>query len=220
MICVEPGAGGQVMPMPMLIGTSGWQYRDWRGGLYPPGRAAAAVARALRHQYLHRGEQQQLLPAAVAGDVRRLAGAHPGRLRHGGQGQPVSDPRKRLRDPAEPVARLLGAAAGLGTKLGPVLLQLPPTLKADPDTLDACLKEFRTAAAARASTGSGSRWSRGTRPGGPTRYGRSWPRTTRRCAGPTGAAARSRLCGVPRRGVTCGSTRARPSRGPATGRRR
>ena len=25
------------MPMPMLIGTSGWQYRDWRGGLYPGG---------------------------------------------------------------------------------------------------------------------------------------------------------------------------------------
>ena len=23
--------------MPMLIGTSGWQYRDWRGGLYPEG---------------------------------------------------------------------------------------------------------------------------------------------------------------------------------------
>ena len=23
--------------MPLLIGTSGWQYRDWRGGLYPEG---------------------------------------------------------------------------------------------------------------------------------------------------------------------------------------
>jgi len=55
---------------------------------------------------------------------------------------------RRLRDPAEPVARLLGAAAGLGPKLGPVLLQLPPTLKADPDTLGACLTEFRTAATA------------------------------------------------------------------------
>jgi uncharacterized protein YecE (DUF72 family) len=44
------------------------------------------------------------------------------------------------------VARLLGAAAGLGPKLGPFLLQLPPTLQADPDLLDACLREFRTAA--------------------------------------------------------------------------
>ncbi|SCD61612.1 hypothetical protein GA0115245_125745 [Streptomyces sp. di188] len=23
--------------MPLLVGTSGWQYKDWRGGLYPPG---------------------------------------------------------------------------------------------------------------------------------------------------------------------------------------
>jgi uncharacterized protein YecE (DUF72 family) len=48
----------------------------------------------------------------------------------------------RLRDPAEPVARLLGAAAGLGDRLGPILLQLPPNLAAEPQRLDACLGEF------------------------------------------------------------------------------
>ena len=25
--------------MPVLVGTSGWQYRDWRGVLYPAGLA-------------------------------------------------------------------------------------------------------------------------------------------------------------------------------------
>jgi uncharacterized protein YecE (DUF72 family) len=49
---------------------------------------------------------------------------------------------RRLRDPAEPVERLMRAAAGLGDRLGPVLLQLPPTLRADPAALDACLREF------------------------------------------------------------------------------
>jgi uncharacterized protein YecE (DUF72 family) len=49
---------------------------------------------------------------------------------------------KRLRDPAEPVARLLEGARGLGPKLGPVLLQLPPTLPGDPGLLDATLAEF------------------------------------------------------------------------------
>ena len=39
---------------------------------------------------------------------------------------------RRLRDPAEPVGRLLRAAAGLGDRLGPVLLQLPPNFPADP----------------------------------------------------------------------------------------
>ena len=49
---------------------------------------------------------------------------------------------RRLHDPAEPVTRLLGAAAALGPKLGPILLQLPPTLRAAPALLDACLAEF------------------------------------------------------------------------------
>ncbi len=49
---------------------------------------------------------------------------------------------KRLRDPDEPVARLLDRAEGLGDRLGPILLQLPPTLCADADLLDACLRCF------------------------------------------------------------------------------
>src|SRR5437879_9894575 len=49
---------------------------------------------------------------------------------------------RRLRDPAEPVERLMRAAARLGDRLGPVLLQLPPNLRADPGALDDCLREF------------------------------------------------------------------------------
>ncbi len=124
---------------------------------------------------------------------------------------------RRLRDPAEPVARLLGAAAGLGPKLGPVLLQLPPTLKADVNALDACLREFRTAAAALGRHGLRVAVEPRHETGGPRRPGRSWPPTTPRCAGLTGAAARSRRCGAPRPGAICGSTRERRSRGPSYG---
>jgi uncharacterized protein YecE (DUF72 family) len=49
---------------------------------------------------------------------------------------------RRLRDPAEPVERLLRAATGLGGRLGPVLLQLPATMAADVAALDECLGEF------------------------------------------------------------------------------
>ena len=45
-------------------------------------------------------------------------------------------------DPAEPVRLLLQAASGLGDRLGPVLLQLPPTLKAAPRDLRECLSQF------------------------------------------------------------------------------
>jgi len=50
---------------------------------------------------------------------------------------------RRLREPSEPVDRLVDAATGLGPKLGPILLQLPPTLRADCRALDGVLTAFR-----------------------------------------------------------------------------
>src|SRR5438046_4726149 len=142
------GSGGEVTPMPMLIGTSGWQYRDWRGGLYPEGVPQRLWLEhyATRYATVENNNSFYRLPS------RETFAAWRERTPDGFV-MAVKASRylthvRRLRDPAGPVARLLGAAVGLGPKLGPVLLQLPPTLKADPDTLDACLKEFRTAAAA------------------------------------------------------------------------
>jgi uncharacterized protein YecE (DUF72 family) len=47
-----------------------------------------------------------------------------------------------LSEPEEPVARFLDRIVGLGGKLGPVLVQLPPRFRADPDRLEATLDEF------------------------------------------------------------------------------
>lgn len=49
---------------------------------------------------------------------------------------------RRLRDPAEPVGRLLERAGELGTKLGPILLQLPPDMAAEADRLTRTLSAF------------------------------------------------------------------------------
>ena len=49
---------------------------------------------------------------------------------------------KRLHDPEEPVKRFLERASGLGPKLGPVLVQLPPRFQVDVGRLDATLKLF------------------------------------------------------------------------------
>ena len=65
---------------------------------------------------------------------------------------------KRLRDPAEPVARLIARAEGLGDRLGPYLLQLPPTLRAAPDALDACLACFPRGARVAVEPRHGSWW--------------------------------------------------------------
>jgi uncharacterized protein YecE (DUF72 family) len=49
----------------------------------------------------------------------------------------------RLRNVADPLQRFLGEIFGLGDKLGPVLIQLPPSLKFDSDTAEAFFRTLR-----------------------------------------------------------------------------
>ena len=128
--------------MPLLVGTSGWQYKDWRGSFYPAGLPAA---RWLEHYAGHfttvenNGTFYRLAARDTFGQWRARTPA--------GFVMAVKASRylthvRRLREPAEPVRRLLAAADGLGPRLGPVLLQLPPSLKADPAALAGCLDQF------------------------------------------------------------------------------
>jgi uncharacterized protein YecE (DUF72 family) len=126
----------------LIVGTSGWQYRHWRGVFYP----AEVPQRRWLEFYAERFATVEndgtfyRLPAreTFAGWQDRT----PAGFVMAVKASRFLTHVKRLNDPAEPVARLLGAAAGLGARLGPVLLQLPPTLQADPAKLDACLAEF------------------------------------------------------------------------------
>ncbi|OIK03857.1 DUF72 domain-containing protein [Streptomyces monashensis] len=128
--------------MTLFVGTSGWQYKDWRDRVYPPGVPARlwleeytrlfatvelnnAFYRLPTRENFETWRERVPLDFVVAVKASRY-------LTH----------IKRLKDPAEPVERLMNHAAGLGGRLGPVLLQLPPTLRADPALLDACLARF------------------------------------------------------------------------------
>jgi uncharacterized protein YecE (DUF72 family) len=139
--------------MPMKIGTSGWQYRDWRGGLYPPGVPQRRWLEHYAERYLTVENNNSFYRLPSRETFESWRERTPDDFVMAVKASRYLTHVRRLRDPAEPVARLLGAAAGLGPKLGPVLLQLPPTLKADPGLLDTCLKEFRTVWAALGRSG-------------------------------------------------------------------
>lgn len=51
--------------------------------------------------------------------------------------------RRRLNEPDEPLDRFLGEATHLGDKLGPLLVQLPPSLKFDADVAKAFFSALR-----------------------------------------------------------------------------
>ncbi len=128
--------------MPVLVGTSGWQYRDWRGVLYPPGLAQRRWLEYYASQYAtveNNGAFYRLPSPQTFADWRART---PADFVMAVKASRYLTHVLRLRDAAGPVGRLLGAAAGLGDRLGPVLLQLPPNLPADPGALEDCLREF------------------------------------------------------------------------------
>ncbi|NUR85861.1 MAG: DUF72 domain-containing protein [Nonomuraea sp.] len=128
--------------MATLTGTSGWQYKDWRGVLYPQGvpqrlwleTYAAEFPTVESNNAFYRLPRPETFAAwrerTPAGFVIAVKASR--FLTH----------IKRLADPEEPVERLMAAAGALKEKLGPILLQLPPTLRADPARLDRCLACF------------------------------------------------------------------------------
>ena len=125
-----------------MIGTSGWQYKDWRGRFYPQGLpqrlwlehyAESFDVVEVNNAFYRLPERSTFAKWRERTPAGFLFAVKMSRyLTH----------VKRLREPAEPVARFLGRADALGDKLGPVLLQLPPTLKADLDALAETLKQF------------------------------------------------------------------------------
>jgi uncharacterized protein YecE (DUF72 family) len=128
--------------MPVYIGTSGWQYRHWKEAFYPQGvpqkgwlefYAQRFQTVELNNSFYHLPKAESFASWAERTPADFIVAAKVSRyLTH----------IKRLKDPAEPVSRFMKNASFLGSKLGPLLLQLPPTLQADLPALDQTLAEF------------------------------------------------------------------------------
>ncbi|WP_217913466.1 DUF72 domain-containing protein [Miltoncostaea marina] len=128
--------------MAVLIGTSGWQYRQWRGRFYPPG----LPQRLWLEHYAERFATVEVNatfyrlpgPETAAAWARRVPAGFVFTVKASRYLSHI----RRLRDPAQPVARLMEVAGRLGDRLGPVLVQLPPGMRRDAGLLDAALAEF------------------------------------------------------------------------------
>jgi uncharacterized protein YecE (DUF72 family) len=128
--------------MTIRIGTSGWQYRDWRGPFYP---RALPTARWLEYYAtgfatVEANSPFYRLPARAT--FEQWAARTPDPFTFAVKASRYLTHVRRLQDPADPVARFLERAAGLGPKLGPVLLQLPPTMRLELGRLAETLAAF------------------------------------------------------------------------------
>lgn len=123
----------------LRIGTSGYDYPHWRGVFYP----AQLPRRAWLRHYAGRFDTVEInntfyhlpSPATFAG----WRSAAPPDFLYALKFSRYATHLKRLREPEDPLRRFLQRAEPLGELLGPILVQLPPRFRADPDRLEAFL---------------------------------------------------------------------------------
>ena len=134
--CMPPGA--------CHIGTSGWSYTHWaKGRFYPkglkPGRWLAFFAKQFRTVEVNASFYRLPSPEMIArwvqmsGSRFRFAVKLWRRITH----------EKRLADCSRELGDFFAVVNALGSKRGPVLVQLPPTMRKDVGRLDSFLTEVK-----------------------------------------------------------------------------
>ena len=124
------------------VGTSGYNYPEWKGSFYPSDLAAAKMlpyyaARfpTVEINYTFYRMPNEKLAAGWAGQTPepyKLTLKAPRRITHD----------RRLKDTADLVGGFCRVAASLGPKLGALLFQLPPNMKKDLAVFDAFLADL------------------------------------------------------------------------------
>jgi len=122
------------------IGTSGWHYRHWRGPFYPPDLPASKWLEFYRDRFstaeINNSFYRLPSPKTFMGwkkavDKNFVFSVKANRyITH----------MKKLKDPEDTLKKFLKQADTLGVKLGPILFQLPPRWKRNPERLGAFLK--------------------------------------------------------------------------------
>ncbi|HZB21052.1 MAG TPA: DUF72 domain-containing protein [Blastococcus sp.] len=128
--------------MAAIIGTSGWQYRDWRGLFYPPKLPQRLWLEHYAEFFATVESNNAFYRLPERETFVKWRERTPSDFRWAVKASRFLTHIKRLREPEEPVGRLMERAAGLERRLDTILLQLPPTLKADADLLRDCLARF------------------------------------------------------------------------------
>jgi len=128
--------------MDLWIGTSGYSYKEWRGGFYPERLPVGEMLRSYAERLpaveinntFYRLPKAEVLEgwASQVGADFRFALKASRRITH----------IKRLRDAGDETAYLYQAALSLGPHMGVVLFQMPPNFQRDVPRLRAFLDQL------------------------------------------------------------------------------
>jgi uncharacterized protein YecE (DUF72 family) len=128
--------------MNILVGTSGWSYKEWKGSFYPEKLPAEEMLRFYSGRFptvevnnsFYRTPAERVLAgwAEQVPEQFRFVMKASRRITH----------NNRLSDEDGSLGYFLRAINLLGQRLGPTLFQLPPTFKKDLDRLGAFLNRL------------------------------------------------------------------------------
>jgi uncharacterized protein YecE (DUF72 family) len=129
-------AGGRPAAPRILVGTSGYNYSEWKGSFYPekfsskkmlPFYAERLPTVEINYTF-YRMPTERLLSgwSDLTPEHFRFTLKAPRRITH----------EARLRDTGDPTGAFCGAAQSLGPKLGVLLFQLPPSFRKDLPVFD------------------------------------------------------------------------------------
>jgi uncharacterized protein YecE (DUF72 family) len=131
-----------MVDMKLWIGTSGFQYAEWKGNFYPEDLSSAKMLPFYAERFstteinytFHRIPAPKTIDnwKAQTPEEFRFALKAPQKITHW----------SKLRDCVDTLEYFCKVVTGLGERLGPVLFQLPPTFKKDADVLSSFLREF------------------------------------------------------------------------------
>jgi uncharacterized protein YecE (DUF72 family) len=128
------------MSVGTYIGTSGWHYDHWKGAFYPQDPsdetfleyyAKSFGTAEINNTFYRLPEEKTLL---------RWRDVVPENFVFSVKASRYLTHMKKLKDPQDPLDRLLDRVGVLGTKLGPILFQLPPRWGPNLERLEAFLE--------------------------------------------------------------------------------
>ena len=127
-------------PGELRIGTSGYQYRHWRGSFYPMRMPQREWFRHYAQHFDTVEINNTFYGLPEPGTFDRWREEAPPGFRFALKYSRYATHMKRLADPEQPLEHFLELAERLGARLGPILVQLPPRFRADAGRLDRFLR--------------------------------------------------------------------------------
>jgi len=123
----------------IVVGTSGYNYPEWKGAFYPGGLSASKMLPYYAERFPTVEINYTFYRLPNAKTVAGWTAATPDAFTFALKASQRITHFQRLREVAEPVRYFCDTARLLGKKLGPLLFQLPPNFKKDTERLGGVL---------------------------------------------------------------------------------